>query len=144
MSDNTAHETEAPLTFAEQRSITLINGAFDIGHAALRASVLIAGFYFTSEAIADLAGKDTYASFFVKWLTSEETSGKSSYSWAAFGIVCAVWAVAERKLRQRKTAQLAGRIEGLELKLDPHRTGSGLTPQGKTPKTDSRNLRRVT
>jgi hypothetical protein len=47
-----------------------------------------------------------------------------------------IWAVAERKLRQRKVKYMQGRVRELELKIDPKRTTSGLTEHGRTHPRD--------
>jgi hypothetical protein len=49
---------------------------------------------------------------------------------------CAVWAVAERILRQRAVGRLGARNAELERRLDPNRTTSGLTVNGKTHPRD--------
>jgi hypothetical protein len=48
----------------------------------------------------------------------------------------AAWGAIERTLRYRKVEQLQGRIKELELRIDPRRTSSGLTPKGKTNPRD--------
>ena len=48
----------------------------------------------------------------------------------------AFWGYLERKFRQKKVEYLQGRIRDLELMLDPERTTSGLTTQGKTHPMD--------
>lgn len=128
---------EAPLTYPEQRTLSLINGGFDLLHRVVSAVIWIAAFAYGAEAVSYLAGRETYATLFVQWLTAPETSGKSTITWAGFGLLCAGWALAERKLRQRKTARLAGRIAELEARFDSKRMGSGLTLEGKTPRKAS-------
>jgi hypothetical protein len=46
------------------------------------------------------------------------------------------WALAERRLRYRKTEKLQARNQQLEISRDPHRSSSGLTPAGKTNPKD--------
>jgi hypothetical protein len=48
------------------------------------------------------------------------------------------WAIAERKLRQRKVESMQGRIRELETTIDPRRTTSGLTSAGRTNPRDLR------
>jgi len=52
--------------------------------------------------------------------------------------IAAAWAVVERSLRYRKTEYLQKRIRDLEMELDPARSSSGLTPEGKTNPRDRR------
>ncbi len=57
----------------------------------------------------------------------------------AFGvlsIVCIIWALRERRLRQDKTEYLTNRIKALELHIDPERTSSNLAKTGKTHPED--------
>lgn len=46
------------------------------------------------------------------------------------------WAVLERLLRYRKVEALQDRVKQLELRIDPKRTTSGLTPKGQTNPRD--------
>lgn len=48
------------------------------------------------------------------------------------------WAFIERMLRHRKVEYLQGRIKALETAIDPSRTSSKLTVQGKTNPSDRR------
>jgi hypothetical protein len=49
-----------------------------------------------------------------------------------------IWALVERRLRLHKTEYLQTRNIALEKKLDPRRSSSELTPQGKTNPRDKR------
>ena len=46
------------------------------------------------------------------------------------------WGAIERWLRYRKVEALQGRIRELELRIDPRRTTSGLTPKGQANPRD--------
>jgi hypothetical protein len=50
--------------------------------------------------------------------------------------VAGLWAAPKRLLRHRKVEYLQGRIRELELKIDPRRSTSGLTPKGQTNPRD--------
>jgi len=51
-------------------------------------------------------------------------------------IISLFYAWIQQRLRYKKTAYLQNRIEELEKQIDPHRTSSGLTNTGETPKED--------
>jgi hypothetical protein len=85
--------------------------------------------YFATQAVADLSGKETFASFFLQVLGKESASDSLVLLLA---IVFGGWALLERRLRRRKTAELSQRIQHLETLIDPNRTGSRLTPTGET------------
>jgi hypothetical protein len=84
--------------------------------------------------------------FWCLYLLGDAVAGKStavtvglSFLWDlrlvfAFSIAGAttLWAIGERFLRHRKVESMQGRIRELELKIDPKRSTSGLTPKGKT------------
>jgi hypothetical protein len=48
-----------------------------------------------------------------------------------------VWAIVERKLRQRTILRMHPRIKQLETMIDPGRTTSNLTPKGETNPMDN-------
>lgn len=50
--------------------------------------------------------------------------------------VCVIWAVGERKLRQRAIERLERRPRELERMIDPQRSTSGLTKTGETHPED--------
>jgi hypothetical protein len=54
----------------------------------------------------------------------------------SFAGVSIVWAIAERQLRYRKVEFLQKRIKALEISIDPRRTSSQLTIEGKTNPED--------
>ena len=86
------------------------------------------------------------------WLSIEALAGKTTILEAVFeyttrnkatvflpwliAIVMLVWALVERALRRRKTAQMQKHVHDLETRLDPDRTGSGLPPDGRTNPKD--------
>lgn len=101
--------------------------------ALIRALVWVALFYFMAQSVRELAGKDT--SLFVKGTLAFFADIKFVATLALAG--CAAgWAFAERALRHRKVEYLQDRIKQLELRIDPNRTTSGLTPAGKTHPRD--------
>ena len=87
--------------------------------------------------IESLAGRSTFASFFVRFFATVEEGGVSKW-WVAAAILFAAWAVGERVLRLRKVGAMSKRLEMLELTVDKGRTSSGLTRTGETPKSGKR------
>lgn len=89
------------------------------------------------------------------WLSIEALAGKATILKAVFeyaagsgmatglpwlaAVVMLIWAVLERGLRRRKTAEMQTYVRELETRLDPERTGSGLLPDGRTNPEDGLN-----
>ena len=86
------------------------------------AGVFIA--YAGKASIADLSLK-VLANVSVVWTLSLTLSGVSITLY-----------VRERRLHRKTRERLTARVTELELKIDPHRSSSLLTPQGQTRKGD--------
>ncbi len=95
--------------------------------------VLIA--FFAFKAIEALAGRATSVSVFLRLILDALIDLKFALTITLAG-ACAAWAVAERILRQRAVGRLGARNAELERRLDPNRTTSGLTMNGKTHPRD--------
>lgn len=61
--------------------------------------------------------------------------GSAKVAWP-ITVVSMVYAELQRRERQRKTEKLSKRNRELELRLDPMRTSSQLTPTGETREED--------
>lgn len=86
------------------------------------------------------------------WLSIESLAGKATILKAVFeyaagsgmaaglpwlaAVVMLIWAVLERGLRRRKTAEMQAYVQDLETRLDPERTSSGLLSDGRTDPED--------
>jgi len=105
------------------------NGRFALGW-------LFAAFcvYQSSVAIRAFAGQATFASVTLKMLASATVRATLALSVSGFSIGLYV---RERKQHQETRKRLAKRITDLELRLDPKRTSSNLTPEGLTRKEDA-------
>lgn len=101
---------------------TLIRAAAGFG-------VAVFGF----QALEKFAGQDTSVALNAAFSVVADLRVVLAVSLAG---VATVWALIERRLRQRKTDNLQGRIRDLETKLDIKRTTSGLTTKGQTNPRD--------
>jgi hypothetical protein len=86
-----------------------------------------------SGAIRSLSGQRTLADMKLSMLGSFTIERTLCLGAAAGGIV---YGHKQRRLRQQKTARLEGRIHELEQAIDPGRSSSRLTPEGKTNPKD--------
>jgi hypothetical protein len=84
-------------------------------------------------ALKSFAGVTTLADMKMSFLGSLTTERVAALGAAGGGIV---YGQRERKLRQKKTAYLEGRIHKLEQVKDPGRSSSRLTSEGKTNPKD--------
>lgn len=114
--------------------LSTLQSITDIVKEGLRASwkivLVIYGYY----AIVHLAGKQTEASFFFGYFTSQ--SNDFGLPWFV-GTVACVWGFLERRLRLRKVETMQAHIKKLEIRLDPNRSTSGLTSAGQTNPRDA-------
>ncbi|MCZ8236809.1 MAG: hypothetical protein O9310_00105 [Leptospiraceae bacterium] len=86
-----------------------------------------------SNAIIELAGKETIADIAVKLITDMKINEWLSY---AIGISGLAYGYFERKLRKKNIDRLGPRSAKLETLLNPDRTTSGLTNTGETRAED--------
>jgi hypothetical protein len=117
--------------------VRLIDRGFPALAVLFRWAGLAAIAYFASQSIGYLAGQQTDAtiSIVVDFLTKTGcgiTVGASLMT----GLLGIAYGTYERQLRYRKVEYLQGRVRELETLLDPNRSTSGLTPQGRTNPRD--------
>jgi hypothetical protein len=88
-------------------------------------------------AVEALAGKATLADFSV-FLIADLKANKvfSHIIMAALGLGGITYGARERRLRRKAIKQSGGRIAGLEKRLDPNRTSSGLMIDGRSRPED--------
>jgi hypothetical protein len=89
--------------------------------------------YWTKDAIVALAGHSTSVVVQAGLKIISDVRFTASYMVSAG---CTTWAVAERKIRQRRVRELHVRIKELETAIDPNRSSSKLTLEGKTNPRD--------
>lgn len=111
----------------------LIAKSFELAREVVKASVWLGGFYYAYRSIVELAGKQTDAKIAIAYIFSSGNDYGLPWVLAICGLV---YGYIERRLRERKTAYLQGRIRELEEKIDPNRKGSGLLPTGRTNPDD--------
>lgn len=115
----------------EKIVLARVEQRYATARTAIRAIGGVAAAYVLSDIVEAIAGQTTNFHFSVfadlKFAASITVAGLS-----------VVWALRERWLRHRKVEQLQGRIRELEMRIDPHRSSSGLTPKGQTNPRDKR------
>jgi hypothetical protein len=103
-----------------------IDARYRTVRTGIRSIVWIAAFYFAYKAIEAIAGQNTSFSLIVSVILNALFEVKFVCALSLAG-AASIWAVAERKLRQRAVSRLVERNSALERLLDPSRSGSGLT-----------------
>ena len=83
--------------------------------------------YFMFRSVDSLAGKETFADIAIKWFGSVKAN-----QWAAwiFASLSGIGWYSERRLRRKKTEQMAQHISDLEKTIDPKRSSTTLTTTG--------------
>jgi hypothetical protein len=99
--------------------------------AAIRYGTIAFGLWCLYLSIDSIAGKTTAFTMALSVLWDV----RLVFAFSIAGLT-SLWAVAERKLRQRKVAYMQGRVRELEQKIDPNRSTSGLTEKGRTHPRD--------
>jgi hypothetical protein len=89
--------------------------------------------YLAKDSIVALAGQST--NVIVQMGLKVISDVRVTVSWAVTGGF-GLWAFGERKIRQKRVLQLHARIKDLETAIDPDRSTSKLTPEGKTNPQD--------
>ena len=97
---------------------------------AIGVLIIYFGVYRTAH---ELAGKETAATFTASLFADIKPDEIISYVAALIGWMFGINA---QRLRRNTTERLTNRIQELEARIDPHRTSSGLTQRGQTPKED--------
>ncbi|MFZ2004181.1 MAG: hypothetical protein WAV02_03800 [Stellaceae bacterium] len=115
----------------ERLALHRVDQLYSTIRAALRYSTLAFGFWCLYLAIDSIAGKTTAFTMALSILWDV----RLVFAFSVAGL-STIWAIAERKLRQRKVAYMQGRIKDLETKIDPQRSSSGLTEKGRTNPRD--------
>lgn len=115
------------------RSVKRSEGILSLGNNLIRwgALVLITRYAYLS--IEAMAGKETFAGFFVNFLGNFDVS--MALSWVVGGTGF-LYGARQRSLRRDAIERLQGRITHLEKQIDPRRSSSNLTPRGDSRPED--------
>jgi hypothetical protein len=98
--------------------------------------VWIAGFVSAALIARAFAGQSTTANIAVGLVVRAYAHlGSAKVAWP-ITFISVTYAELQRRERQRKTVKLSRRISELELRLDPARSSSELTPTGDTRQED--------
>jgi hypothetical protein len=128
---------QRPTAFTEQEAAVALARADMIGKAVAsvsNASWRIAAAGAVAYVGGQWAGQTTIADIDLNTALIEIGAAR----WVPWGLllVAVVWAMIERRLRRRNIRRMAGRLHQLELRLDPARGTSGLSPDGTAPPGD--------
>jgi hypothetical protein len=96
-------------------------------------AVLVA--YFVYRSIQSLAGRMTLADIGIRFLADTKISEAFAYLFGATGIALGL---RRERLHKDNVQRLTSRIKELEVRLDPKRSSSRLTPRGETRPEDKR------
>ncbi len=110
-----------------------IDGVLKLGRTVVVGGVVVWVAYYLKDALIAFAGKHTDANLVFSVLANLQADRWFAY---LFGVVGGGYGLAERGLKRRTTRRLTARTAELELRLDPTRTSSQLTPRGTTRRED--------
>lgn len=126
LSDSTPQEREDEIALRALR----MQSSTSLMKEGIRWGGVIGGLYVgVYLPVSALAGDVTVATIAIDFLTSFKVNTTVSVTLAGGGVL---YGYRERRLRQRTIARLQGHIRRLERKVNPERTSSNLTPQGRT------------
>jgi Flp pilus assembly protein protease CpaA len=108
---------------------------FRTARTLIRCATVAVIFYWGFQALEVLAGQDTKLSIALSLVFTALVDIKFAAAISLAGGATA-WAVLERRLRLQKVDNMQGRIKQLEQMIDPNRSSSGLTTEGRTNPKD--------
>lgn len=114
-----------------------IDEQYSTARTAIRCLAWAFGAYVAFGTIGQFAGRSTDVDLALSLVITALVEVKFLLAIALTATACA-WAVVERTLRHRTVKRLQGRIRELETTIDPARSTSKLTPEGKTNPADRR------
>lgn len=112
---------------------TRIGERYATARTAIRWTAGIVALYVSKDLLVALAGRETILALKLAFLGDWKTV--LSYIFAGGGVG---YGYTERRLRQSAIKRLHNRVKELETMIDPNRTSSGLTVEGKTNPQDRR------
>lgn len=115
--------------------VRLIDRTYQLLALGVKCGALVWIASYANEAIQSLAGETTSASFSVAVKVIKETGG-DLWIWVLLGILGVAYGVIQKRLRRREITHFSAYVKELELKIDPNRSSSGLSPDGTTNPID--------
>jgi len=122
------------LKYASQKLYAVTDMITTITTSGFKYGSLVAIMYFAYLSIASLSGQETVANIAMNLLAEIKVNEYVAY---IFGGVGTVYGLGERKLRKKRTKELAEQLEKCEEQVNPDRQSSGLTHRGETNPEDS-------
>ena len=111
----------------------LIDGIVAIVTTLMICGTVVLVAYWTYLTLATYAGKSTLALVAISFVTDFKVDRWLAYAVGGSGVL---YGVRQKRLRQKNIERLTDRPQGLERRLDPKRTSSGLTSRGTTQPGD--------
>jgi hypothetical protein len=108
---------------------------FKLLRSVVRGAIAVLSLLVVGDALKPFAGHSTGLSVALSLVVNAIVDLKVVAMLTLAGSTAA-WATVERVLRRRTTRELTTRIKELEQKLDPSRSSSGLTADGRTAPGD--------
>jgi len=99
----------------------------------IRSAVLALSIFFVEQAIVSLSGRSTNVLVTASLGLLADIKFVATITLAGAAIA---WAIVERIVRHNMVKKLSKRVKELELRIDPRRSSSGLTPGGSTNPND--------
>lgn len=113
--------------------LRVVEGLIAVAHSVVRWGGAIVIMRYGYLSIVVLAGEHTFADIGVNVLADVRISQALAWLLAGSGVT---YGLSERKLRKDTVERIQGRNQALELRLNPIRTSSQLTPRGDTREED--------
>lgn len=129
----TRSKRELEIENAYLKTQRLRNNTVTIGQTLIKWAGIVCCFKYISVAISALAGKETSANLVLDILASASFSVSVSI---VFGLGGVAYGLSQRSLRIRNILRLSGRVAELEAQIDPGRSSSGISSDGRTNEGD--------
>jgi hypothetical protein len=115
------------------RQSRVAEGIISVLQAAIRWGAIVCITRYIYLTISKLAGQQTSADIGVGFLADVNVSVFVAWTLGSAGVIYGYY---QNRLRKDTVERLQGRIQALELKLDPNRSSSRLTKRGDTRPED--------
>lgn len=116
-------------------TIRLIDRVFQLGATLVKWAALVWIASYAAQAIGQLAGESTDATFSVVIEFVKRTGG-GEFLWILIAVGGVSYGIIQKRLRRRAIEHFSSQVRELELALDPNRSSSELTIDGRTNPKD--------